>query len=72
MGELNKILVPVFSEEELDQIPAWQSLSAGKHRSTPPVVRWEEEEVAIKATSLIPAAVTNSREQAWDFSSQNK
>lgn len=47
-GEVNKVLLPVSSEEELDQIPAHEPFSAGKHQSIPPTAGLEDE-VAIKA-----------------------
>lgn len=47
-GELNKVLVPVSSEEELDQIPAQEPFSVGKHQSIPPAAGLEDE-FAIKA-----------------------
>ena len=47
-GELNKVLVPVSSQEELDQIAAQEPFSVRKDQSIPPAVGLEDE-VAIKA-----------------------
>lgn len=47
-GELNKVLLPVSSEEGLDQILVWEPFSAGKHQSIHPTAGLEDE-VAIKA-----------------------
>lgn len=42
-GELNKVLVPVSREEELDQIPTQEPFSVGKHQSIPPAAGLEDE-----------------------------
>lgn len=48
VGKLSKCLVPVSSEEELEQIPAWEPFSVRKHQSNPPAAGLEDK-VAIKA-----------------------
>lgn len=47
-GELNKVLLPVSSEEEHGQIPAWEPFSAGRHQSIPPTAGLKDE-AAMKA-----------------------